>query len=81
MKNEVEIVLGQRKLLKRLVPGLAHAFIFYGFVVLFPTILMAMIAAVDKHAELPWLGRQTWFGWLVDLFVVMVLARRRRRPS
>ena len=73
MKNEVEIVLGQRKLLKRLVPGLAHAFIFYGFVVLLPTILMAMIAAVDKHAELPWLGRQTWFGWLVDVFVVMVL--------
>ncbi len=22
-----------------------------------------MIAAVDKHAELSWLGRQTWFGW------------------
>jgi Fe-S oxidoreductase len=34
---------------------------------------MAMIAAVDKHAELPWLGHQTWFGWLVDLFVVLVL--------
>jgi Fe-S oxidoreductase len=74
VKNEVEIVLGQRKLLRRLVPGLAHAFVFYGFVVLLPTILMAMIAAVDKHAELPWLGRQTWFGWLVDLLVVMVLA-------
>jgi Fe-S oxidoreductase len=73
VKNEVEIVLGQRKLLKRLVPGLAHAFVFYGFVVLLPTILMAMIAAVDKHAELPWLGRQTWFGWLVDLLVVMVI--------
>jgi Fe-S oxidoreductase len=74
VRNEVEIVLGQRKLLQRLVPGLAHAFIFWGFLVLFPTILMAMIAAVDKHAELPWLGRQTWFGWTVDLFVVLVLA-------
>jgi Fe-S oxidoreductase len=74
VRNEVEIVLGQRKLLQRLVPGLAHAFIFWGFLVLFPTILMAMIAAVDKHAELPWLGRQTWFGWMVDLFVVLVLA-------
>jgi Fe-S oxidoreductase len=73
VKNEVEIVLGQRKLLKRLVPGLAHAFIFYGFVVLLPTILMAMIAAVDKRAELPWLGHQTWFGWVVDVFVAMVL--------
>jgi Fe-S oxidoreductase len=73
VKNEVEIVLGQRKLLKRLVPGLMHAFIFWGFLVLFPTIVMAMIAAVDEHAEFPWLGRQTWFGWLVDLFVVLVL--------
>jgi Fe-S oxidoreductase len=74
VRNEVEIVLGQKKLLQRLVPGLTHAFIFWGFLVLFPTILMAMIAAVDKHAELPWLGYQTWFGWLVDLFVVLVLA-------
>jgi Fe-S oxidoreductase len=73
VKNEVEIVLGQKKLLQRLIPGLTHAFIFWGFLVLFPTILMAMIAAVDKHAELPWLGHQTWFGWLVDLFVVLVL--------
>ena len=73
-ENEVEIVLGQRKLLQRLVPGLMHAFIFWGFLVLFPTIVMAMIAAVDKHAELPWLGGQTWFGWMVDIFVVLVLA-------
>ncbi len=73
MRNEVEIVLGQSKLLKRLVPGLMHAFIFWGFLVLFPTIVMAMIAAVDKHAEFPWLGHQTWFGWMVDIFVVLVL--------
>ena len=66
-------MLGQSKLLKRLVPGLMHAFIFWGFLVLFPTIVMAMIAAVDKHAEFPWLGHQTWFGWMVDIFVVLVL--------
>jgi Fe-S oxidoreductase len=74
VRNEIELVLGQRKLLQRLVPGLMHAFIFWGFLVLLPTIVMATIAAVDKHGELPWLGRQTWFGWLVDLFVVLVLA-------
>jgi Fe-S oxidoreductase len=73
LENEVEIVLGQRKLLSRFVPGLMHAFIFWGFLVLFPTILMAMIAAVDENAELPWLGSQTWYGWMVDLFVVLVL--------
>ncbi|HXR11015.1 MAG TPA: hypothetical protein VN770_01865, partial [Gaiellaceae bacterium] len=40
---EAEIVLGQKKLLQRLVPGLMHAFIFWGFIVLFPTIVLAAI--------------------------------------
>ncbi len=35
-RNEVTIVLGQRKLLQRLGPGLMHAFIFWGFLVLLP---------------------------------------------
>jgi hypothetical protein len=39
--GETVVVLGQRKLFQRLVPGLMHAFIFWGFVVLFPTIVMA----------------------------------------
>jgi Fe-S oxidoreductase len=73
-RAELEIVLGQQKLLRRLVPGLMHAFIFWGFLVLLPTILMAMISAVDRRAELPWLGGQEWFGWLADVFCVLVLA-------
>jgi Fe-S oxidoreductase len=73
-RAELEIVLGQKKLLQRLVPGLMHAFIFWGFIVLLPTILMAMVSAVDGRAELPWLGVQEWFGWLSDLFCVLVLA-------
>jgi Fe-S oxidoreductase len=73
LRNEAVIVLGQRKLLQRLVPGLIHAFIFWGFLVLFPTIVMAMIAAVDRDATIPWLGSQGWFAFLVDLFVVLVL--------
>src|SRR5207237_1085455 len=74
VRNEAVIVLGQRKLLQRLAPGLMHAFIFWGFLVLFPTIVMAMIAAVDKHQTIPWLGRQGWFAALVDAFVILVLA-------
>jgi len=73
-RNEVVLVLGQRKLLQRLVPGLMHAFIFWGFLVLFPTIVMAAISAVDKHATIPWLGHQGWFMALVDVFVLLVLA-------
>ncbi len=73
MRNEVTIVLGQRKLLYRLGPGLMHAFIFWGFMVLLPTILIAMIGVVDKHSTLPWLGHQGWFAFLVDLFATLVL--------
>src|SRR5207342_1780475 len=42
-RNEAVVVLGQKKLLQRLGPGLIHAFIFWGFLVLFPTIVMALI--------------------------------------
>ena len=89
MKNEAVIVLGQKKLLQRLVPGLIHAAIFWGFLVLFPTIVIAMIGAVDKESTLPWLGHQGWFALMVDVFAVMVLAgvigaviiRKVQRPA
>ena len=71
--NEATIVLGQRKLLQRLGPGLMHALIFWGFLVLAPTILMAGIGAVDRNATLPWLGHQGWFMALVDVFILSVL--------
>jgi Fe-S oxidoreductase len=88
-RNEAVIVLGQRKLLQRLVPGLVHAAIFWGFLVLFPTIVIAMIGAVDRDATLPWLGHQGWFALLVDGFAVLVLAgvlaaawiRKVQRPA
>ena len=73
MRNEVADVLGQRKLLQRLGPGLVHAFIFWGFCVLLPTILIAMIGVVDRHATLPWLGHQGWYALLADVFATLVL--------
>ncbi|MET0561511.1 MAG: Fe-S oxidoreductase, partial [Gaiellaceae bacterium] len=95
VRNEATIVLGQRKLLQRLVPGLVHAFIFWGFVVLFPTIFMAIVAIVDREPSLParsplgWLEHQGWYALLVDLFAVLVLAgvasalwiRKVQRPA
>ena len=53
-RAEATVVIGQSKLLQRLLPGLMHAAIFWGFLVLFPTILIAMIGAVDARATLPW---------------------------
>jgi len=67
-------VLGQRKLFQRLVPGVMHALIFWGFLVLFPTILMAGIGAIDRDWSFPWLGRQGWYMATVDVFILAVLA-------
>jgi Fe-S oxidoreductase len=73
VRQDAVIAFGQRKILQRLGPGILHALIFWGFIVLFPTIVIAMIGAVDKGETLPWLGRQGWFASLVDVFAVLVL--------
>ena len=69
VRNEAEIVLGQKKLLQRLVPGLMHAFIFWGFIVLFPTIVIAAIDVAGGHVT-PW----EWYRVLTDVFCGLVLA-------
>jgi Fe-S oxidoreductase len=74
VRNEAVIVLGQKKLFQRLLPGAMHAAIFWGFLVLFPTIVMAMIGAINRNWTVPWLGSQGWFMALVDVFVLSVLA-------
>jgi Fe-S oxidoreductase len=88
-RTEAAVVLGQRKLLQRVVPGLVHALVFWGFVVLLPTIVMALLGAVDEDWTLPWLGHQGWYLLLVDVFCVLVLVgvvaafgiRKVQRPA
>jgi Fe-S oxidoreductase len=88
-RAEATVVVGQSKLLQRLLPGLMHAAIFWGFLVLFPTIVIAMIGAVDPHSTLPSLGAQGWYAFLVDVFAVLVVAgvitafviRKVQRPA
>ncbi|HZK73209.1 MAG TPA: (Fe-S)-binding protein [Clostridia bacterium] len=89
VKAEAVVVVGQSKLLQVLVPGLMHAAIFWGFMVLLPTIAIAMIGAVDPHSTLPWLGAQGWYALMVDVFAILVLAgvvtafviRKLQRPG
>ena len=88
-RAEAVLVVGQSKLLQRIVPGLMHAAIFWGFLVLFPTIVIALIGAVDRHATLPWLGAQGWYALMVDVFALLVLLgvvvafviRKAQRPA
>ncbi len=70
---EVVEVVGQRKLLAWTVPGLAHAFAFWGFCVLGLTILEAFGALINREFSIPILDQWAWVAWVEDFFAVMVL--------
>jgi Fe-S oxidoreductase len=82
-------VLGQRKLFQRFVPGLMHALIFWGFLVLLTTIAEVAGQVVDPGFELPWIGATPGLGLVQDLFGAGVLVglalavwiRAVRRPE
>ncbi|NMO52890.1 4Fe-4S dicluster domain-containing protein [Actinoplanes sp. TBRC 11911] len=67
-------VLGQRKLLKWSVPGAAHFAVFWGFVILFATIVEGFGALFQRDFHIPIIGTMAWLGFLEDLFIVAVLA-------
>ena len=66
-------VAGQRKLLKVLVPGIAHTLVFYGFIVLGLTILEAWGALFDPEYAIPVVGTWTAVAFGEDLFTVAVV--------
>ena len=72
-RREVVHVLGQSKLLQKLAPGLMHATIFWGFLILLPTIPEAAIAIVDRGAHLPLIGDAIWFLFVSDVFAALVV--------
>jgi Fe-S oxidoreductase len=73
VKNEAVVVLAQRKLLQRLGPGLMHAFIFWGFLVLLTTIAEAFGEVVDREFAIPLIGRSAWLGLVQDVFAALVI--------
>ncbi len=66
-------VVGQRKLLKWTVPGVAHVMAFYGFLVLGLTIIEAFGALVDREFSIPVLENWPIIAFVEDLFAVLVL--------
>jgi len=72
--TEATEVLGQRKLLKWTVPGVAHALTFWGFTILLLTIIESYGALFSRTFSLPWLGHWAFIGFVEDLFAVGVLA-------
>ena len=70
---EATEVLGQKKLLKWTVPGLAHVFAFWGFLVLGLTILETYGALFIADFGVPIVGGWPVIGFLEDLFALLVL--------
>src|SRR5688572_23445620 len=74
IKDQIVVVFGQRKLLQLTIPGVMHFFIFWGFVILFTTIVEAFGAVYQEGFHIPLIGRWGPLGALQDFFVVAVLA-------
>ena len=73
LRSQLREVFGQRKLLQWSVPGVAHFFTFWAFVVLAATILEAYGALFDRDFAIPVVGRWALLGFLEDFFAVAVL--------
>ncbi len=73
-ETQVTEVFGQRKLLKWTVPGIAHFLTFWGFILLFLTIIEAYGDLFDKKFAIPGIGHWAAIGFLEDLVAVGVLA-------
>jgi len=77
IKGLFVFVAGQKRLFRFLIPGTAHFFIFWGFVILSLTILQAivegLVAFANPHYVLPILGTFGPLALLQDLFAVGVV--------
>jgi Fe-S oxidoreductase len=72
-KAQLVEVFGQRKLLKWSIPGAAHFFTFWAFIVLAATILEAYGALFNRDFAIPFIGHWALLGFLEDFFAAAVL--------
>jgi Fe-S oxidoreductase len=71
---EATEVLGQRKLLKWTVPGIAHFVTFWGFIILILTLIESYGDLFSRSFAIPGIGHWAWIGFLEDLLAVAVMA-------
>jgi Fe-S oxidoreductase len=71
---ETAEVLGQRRLLRWTVPGVAHFLTFWGFTILLLTVIESWGDLFDRDFSIPWIGHWAFIGFLEDLVAVGVLA-------
>ena len=77
IKSALVFVAGQKRLFRVIIPGTAHFFIFWGFIILSLTIIQAifegLFAFTNPHFVLPGVGEWGWLALLQDLFAVFVI--------
>lgn len=73
VEAEATEVLGQKKLLKWTIPGIAHVFAFWGFVILGITVVTAFGELVIEHWHVPIIGTWVAVRFMEDLFAILVL--------
>ncbi|MGH4020429.1 MAG: heterodisulfide reductase-related iron-sulfur binding cluster [Pseudonocardiaceae bacterium] len=74
LRAQLVEVFGQRRLLEWSIPGLAHFFTFWGFVLLLTVYVEAYGALFDENFSIPLIGRSPVLGLLQDLIALAVLA-------
>jgi hypothetical protein len=73
LRAQLVEVFGQRKLLRWSVPGLAHFFTFWAFVILASVYLEAYGALFDPDFHIPLIGRWPVLGFLQDTIAALAL--------
>ena len=73
LRTQIVEVAGQRKLLRWSVPGVAHLFTMWGFVILLTVYIEAYGALFVEDFHIPLIGRSPILGFLQDFIAVMVL--------
>ena len=75
LKNQLVEVLGQKKLLKWSIPGIAHSFVMYAFLILGTVYVEAYLVLLSTKADASFLIFNAWgpLGFLQDLIGVLCL--------